>query len=220
MPRKDSLAAIKLENEKLRAQIALLREGGESERVEAPMVRSIDKPQLSGTVTVACKIPIGLQLQLQKKQTVRVPTGHGAGKDAYALDDQWVKYGKVYHVFGPAVPAMGGVPDGYILPQQIEGGYALTHGIPAAFWAEWVEQNAQAEYVLNKMIFAYDAASARDAAREHADLTSGIEPLSRQTDKDGRMLERRIPKSMSGSVSRLARDYDREKERAGGQAVE
>lgn len=208
MPRRNSTAALAKENERLRARLEAMKAGvaGE-ERVGAPAIAEIEKrAQLSGTVTVACKVDIGLTLQLQRPMTRRIPTGKGYEND-YEEIEFMVKTGKAYHVFGPAVPAQ--VSSDYIMPHGMEGGYALTHGIPAAFWAEWLEQNQLADYVVNKMIFAFDPASAKAAAREHAELKSGMEPLSREADDKGFLKDRRVPRSLNAAVSRVAFDADR-----------
>jgi hypothetical protein len=180
----------------------------QAEDIGAPLIREVEKPKHSGTVTVACKIPMGLQLQLQHPTEQFVPTGRGIAND-YQKITVMVFGGPKIHVFGPSIPAQGGVPEGYILPPGIEGDYALTPGIPADFWSEWLEQNKKADYVTSKMIFAFDAASTKAAAREHAELKSGLEPLSRARDKEGRMLDRRIPKPINGSVGRIAYDAER-----------
>ena len=178
----------------------------------SPTILEIEKPKKSGTVTVACKIPQGLRLQLQHKMNRRIPTGRGSDND-YDITEVNVFGGPVYYVFGPSMPAMGGVPDGYLLPKALEGGYALTDGIPADFWATWLEQNELAEYVTNRMIFAYDGASAKSAAREFKDQKSGLEPLSRDLDAKGQLTDRRIPKPLTGSVARIGFDVDRATER-------
>lgn len=201
----DSAAEIRA----LRARVAELEAD-----IGAPMVRGIDKPKSSGTVTVACKIPQGLRLQLQAPMYRKMPTGQGR-ENEYQDVEFMVFVGTPYYVFGPAVPAMGGVPNGYILPKAIEGGYALTEGIPAEFWEKWLEQNRLAPYVENKMIFAYDPASAKSAAREHGELTSGLEPLSQDQDAKGRMLDRRIPKPLTANVARIGYDAERDAERKG-----
>lgn len=216
MPRKNSAAALKIENEKLKAQIAAMNElsTGAPPSVESPLIMEVEtRSRLSGTVTVACKVEMGLQLQLQKKQSILNPTGHGGGHNAYERVEQNIRYGKIWHVFGPAMPASGGRPDGYLLPQRLEGGYALTRGIPAAFWAEWLEQNKLAPYVVNGMIFAMEDDSVVAKARELGELTSGMEPLSRELDASGRLKDRRVPKPMTGSISRIAYDADRDAER-------
>ena len=189
-----------------RARIAEL----EAAAIEAPHIRAIDKPKNAGTVTVACKIPQGLVLQLQHPMMRRVPTGRGMEND-YQEIEVMVYGGPRHHVFGPSVPAQGGVPGGYILPKAIEGGYALTDGIPASFWATWKEQHAKADYVTSGMIFAYDDASAKSAAREQGERLSGLEPL--HLDEKGELSDRRTPKSLNGAVARITSDADRQAER-------
>jgi hypothetical protein len=62
--------------------------------------------------------------------------------------------------------------------QQIVGGYAITHGIPRAFWDEWLDQNKELDMVKNKMIFAHsEAASVTSRATDQAELKSNIERL-------------------------------------------
>lgn len=204
MPRKSAhQIALEAENAKLRAQLNGLR----SETVEAPGIREVEsRPKLSGTVTVACKIPMGLQLQLQHAMETRIPNGHTGGSDGYTLTKSMVFGGPKYFVFGPSMPANGGRPDNYILPDKLEGGYALTHGIPAGFWAEWVEQNGMSAFVENRMVFAMDQASVVSKAREQAELKSGLEPLSRDTDVRGRLVDARLPKPASSALTRVGFD--------------
>lgn len=60
----------------------------------------------------------------------------------------------------------------------ISGGYAITRDIPKAFWDEWLEQNQDADFVRNKMLFAHaDAASTIAEAKEKENEKSGLERL-------------------------------------------
>lgn len=197
-------AALLAELTKLRGENAKLSEENAEMRtvVGAPAIAEIEtRSQSAGTVTVACKIDVGLQLRLQEPMDDRVSSGRGNG-DEYVIVKRMVFVGPVYHVFGPSMPAMGGRPSGYILPPALEGGYALTHGIPAAFWEKWLEQNKMAPYVQNKMIFALDRASTKAKARELDELKSGLEPISQEHDAQGRMKDRRIPKPITGQIAR------------------
>jgi hypothetical protein len=186
--------------------------------IESPAPAKIER-QAARFVTVACKVPCGMRLQLQYPQTVRVPRGLGGVND-YVETTVNQFGGPAYNVFGPAVPAMGGVPDGYQMPHKIEGDYALTRGVvPADFWEQWLAQNEKAPYVENHMIFAYrDDASAKADAREHEKLMSGLEPLDRHVDSKGRMVDRRIPKPLSGSLARISPDAERMNSRSGAEA--
>jgi hypothetical protein len=65
--------------------------------------------------------------------------------------------------------------------QRIEIGYAMTPGVPKDFWDEWLEQNKNADYVVNGMIFAHsETASLMSEAKEKESLKSGIERLNPQ----------------------------------------
>jgi hypothetical protein len=62
--------------------------------------------------------------------------------------------------------------------QQLHSGYAITSGIPKAFWDEWLEQNKEADYVVNGMLFAHaETASTMSEAREKEKEKSGLERL-------------------------------------------
>lgn len=203
MPRKSAkTAALEAENARLRAQLAAATADRGDSEVAAPLIREVEKPKLSGTVTVACKVPQGLKLQLQHQEDVPVPTGRSDSANSYKMMKQWVFGGPVFYVFGPSMP-VGAPPKGYALPEKLEGGYALTHGIPAAFWAEWVEQNRLAPYVENKMIFAMDAASTVSAAREHREVKSGLEPICYDVDSKGNAIDKRLPRSTNSRVARV-----------------
>jgi hypothetical protein len=187
--------------------------------IESPAPVRTERQHAARFVTVCCKVPTGLQLQLQRKVKRLVPKGLGGVND-YVETEVYEKYGDVYHVFGPSVPAMGGVPDGYTMPHKIDSGYAFTRGVvPVEFWEQWVEQNKLADYVTNHMIFAErEDASAKADAREHEDLKSGLEPLDRQMDSKGRMMDRRIPKPLNGSLARITPDSERMQSREGAEA--
>ncbi len=143
-------------------------------------------PKSAKTVTVLCKIPMGLRLQLQREVTVTEQSQSGARQVK-----QWTKDGPVHIARGPSRPQQP--PPGY-RPPILVGGYALTRGIPADFWAQWLEQNKQADYVVSKQIIAMASIEgARDAARDHHQVRSGLEPLVPDDKKDPR-----VPKPIPG----------------------
>jgi hypothetical protein len=155
------------------------------------------------TVTVACKIPQGLKLQLQ--HVIKVPE---QGSKEHRMVDQNVFGGRAYYVHGPAYPVAA--PKGFPKPPMIEGGYALTRGIPLKFWEEWLEQNKLAPYVVapdgaeHGFIFAYpDIESTAEAAREQEKMLCGLEPISTDTDANGRLTDPRLPKPMNDSVAKI-----------------
>ena len=62
--------------------------------------------------------------------------------------------------------------------QQIVAGFAITHGVPKEFWEEWLEQNADADYVKNGLLFAHqEVASTLAEAREKEDEKTNLERL-------------------------------------------
>lgn len=134
-------------------------------------------PRSGGTVTVACKVPNGLVLQLCRPNTQIVNVrGNRHEETVYS------KIGQTFTVAGPAYPN-GPVPRGFKAPPLIVGGYAMTRGIPADFWEEWLNQNAEASYVTSRMIYACDRADeARGLAEDHKDTLSGFEPLNPESD--------------------------------------
>ena len=167
--------------------------------------KKIKPPPVSArSVVVMCKIPNGLQLQLQRKVPRAVETRDGLKELMF-----WEKCGRVYHVNGPAYP-VGTVPKGYPKQPLVEGGYAATKSIPADFWAEWLEQNKLAPYVVppdgadRGMIWAEpDLESAISAAEEHETLMSGLEPLSTDVDKNGRFTDKRAPRPIGGGLTKV-----------------
>jgi len=176
-------------------------------QVSAPAAKPKPQPPSARTVVVACKIPTGLILQLQTKQDTRVPDKDSSS--GYRIEQIWIKSGRRYVVNGPAYP-VGAPPKGFPRMPLIEGGYAITRGIPAAFWDEWAEQNKMADYFVapdgaeHGMIFAYpDLDSVVDAAREHEKLTSGLEPLSTDVDRDGKLTDARVPKPITSMLAKL-----------------
>ena len=139
----------------------------------------------SGVVTVACKLPCGLILQLCQMEEMREPIPGGGFKIttvARRIGDQVV--------LNPARVPFGVTPE-----YKIIGGYALTENVDAQFFAEWLRQNSDALIVKNKLIFAYEKdATVVAAAREHKSVQSGFEPINMNGDprmpKDIRQADR------------------------------
>lgn len=122
------------------------------------------------TVTVCCKVPNGIVLDLFEWTEVRSPApgGHITEKVSRRKTD------RRFIINGNRVQ-FGKMPDYTIVG---ENGYALTPGIPADFWYEWYEQNKDNDLVKNKIIFAFDTEkSAIAAAKDHQSVKTGLEPL-------------------------------------------
>lgn len=112
------------------------------------------------TVSVACKLPHGLVLQNSRA----VMDGKKVLK--------WIKDGPEVVIKGAAVHV--GEPAG----KDISGGFALTHGVDAEFFRNWLEHHAEFPAVKQGLIFAHEQkASAADEAKDRAGIESGFEPL-------------------------------------------
>lgn len=159
-------------------------------------------PKTSGeTVTIACKIPNGLELQLCKRDDYDEETPSGTRKRI-----RYVKVGEIVVVRGPANPV--GNPNARAVP--LIGGYALTHGVSADFWNEWLEQNEMNPLVVNNMIFAQTKReSARDQAAEQSTTRSGLEPLIAPV--KGGAKDPRLPKSVNPKVGPVRTEDERAK---------
>lgn len=160
-----------------------------NEKITAPAVAGTDKS--SRTVTVACKIPTGLTLQLCERRETQ-ETAQGTTREVVTYS----KVGDVIVVAGPAYPN-GPVPKGFKRRPDVVEGYALTYNVPADFWGAWLEQNKDADYVRSSMIFALpDVQSVQSKAIEMKDVRSGFEPI----DPDG---DARVPATMAGALTQV-----------------
>ncbi len=122
---------------------------------------------MPGTVSVASKLPHGLRLQLQRPVVVNEAVMGGGSREV----TRYEHYGDVVILKGAAVtPALGG-------EHRIEGGFAITTGVDADFFGEWMKQNA--EHPAVKQGFIYASAKHPDVidhAKAGKDELSGFEP--------------------------------------------
>lgn len=124
----------------------------------------------NATVTVASKFPMDFVLKLYDFVRRYEPV-MGGGQREYKIA-QIRRGAKEFIVQGNSWPQNKGPH------QQINCGYAITSGIPRAFWDEWLTQNKEADYVVNGMIFAHaETASTMAEAREKEAEKSGLERL-------------------------------------------
>jgi hypothetical protein len=122
----------------------------------------------TGTVVVCCKIPNGLILQCTRWETDHEPVMGGGSREVRIGR----KYGPKHVVRGPKIPH-GTIP---LFTER--AGYALTHGIPADFWEEWLKQHKDAPYVQRGLIFAHrEVASVTAFCGDNEDVLSGLEPV-------------------------------------------
>lgn len=136
----------------------------------------------SKTVTVACKVPGGLILRGFRMEDRQEPV-MGGGMRSFKIA---VETGERVIINGP-VAERGkmplarndlGMPDERMGMVRVEYGFALTHGIDAEFFAEWLEQNRTLEAVKNGLIFAHaQQASVVAKARDGENIRSGLEPI-------------------------------------------
>ncbi len=143
------------------------------------------------TVTVACKVPMGLVLRVHGVIETSEQTANGP------RPAKMYPMLKEYTVKGPGHEA------GQRAMAETAGGYALTRGIPREFWDKWMEEFADSPLVLNGQIFAASRPSiAAGRAAEQKELTSGMEPL--RVGKDAR-----IPKPTNPASGTIQPDEER-----------
>jgi hypothetical protein len=125
----------------------------------------------SSTVTVACKLPSGVILQLHEMREVSAPDpmiGVRQIKMARKVGEPVLVrgYGAIHHG--------GQEPKGL----DVIGGYALTLGISREFWEEWGRQNADSPLLKNRIIYAHHQAErVQDFSRVRDSVRTGLEPI-------------------------------------------
>ena len=124
---------------------------------------------VSGTYTVACKLPHGLRCRLYE-MSEEYENVMGGGS-------RLIK--KAVQVGGEIVLNGNAVEMGKSKPYGIVEGYALTHGVDQEFFDAWLEQNKDHPAVVNNLIFAASKAShVEGRAREMQEVRSNLEPLN------------------------------------------
>jgi len=120
------------------------------------------------TVTVACRLPHGLVLRAYKEFTVHEPV-MGVG----------TREVKVFRATGEQF-----IIKGFSHPQNgapkalMEGGYALTPGVPKDLWEHWKSLHGNSMMVKNGLIFAHAKTENTQAeAKEKKDVKSNLERL-------------------------------------------
>ena len=124
-------------------------------------------PNPAATICVASKLPFPLRLELQRS-TARMERDSGGEHRV----ESFVKTGKFFIIDGCARPVNADSE------KHLVGGFALTHGVDAEFWAEWVKQNQGCAPLDNGLIFAASKSGyVADKAKEMKGLRSGFEPV-------------------------------------------
>ena len=120
---------------------------------------------MAETVTVACKIPNGVYLDLKRGDEVVRVLLNGPGMPI-ALD-----------------------PKKRLPKKTIEHAVALTFGVDKGFWDEWLKKNAKFGPVKAGHIFAHgEQASVLDEAKDKEKNLSGLEAID--PDKPGKGIKK------------------------------
>ncbi|CAG4889339.1 hypothetical protein [Paraburkholderia gardini] len=139
------------------------------ERSTLALKRNNDVPS-NATVTIASKAPFDIILKLYDFVERSEPV-LGGGMRAVKQAQERIS-AKFFVVQGNSWPQNQGPH------QQLVGGYAITHGIPKAFWDEWLTQNGETDFVRNGMIFAHaETASVTSKATDQTEIKSNLERL-------------------------------------------
>ena len=143
------------------------------------------------TVSVACKVPMGLVLRVHGTMEVSEQTTNGP-----RLTKVFPVL-KEYTVKGPSHPV------NRLAKAPIAGGYAITRGIPKDFWDKWLADNRESPLVVNHQIFAADTPTyVAGQAKEMREIRSGMEPMN-PNGKDSR-----IPKPTRPEAGKIENDAD------------
>jgi hypothetical protein len=143
---------------------------------------------MPGTITVACKLPHGLVLQLCRMEERQEPVMGGGTR----VQSVAARVGKRVTIKGYA-HEINETPNAPII-----GGYALTHNVDADFFEEWLKQNAEHDAVKNKLVFAHAKPDVvQSEARNAAKVRNGLEPMAQESDP-------RSPKKVSKDDNKAA----------------
>jgi|SRR5215469_4851652 len=123
---------------------------------------------MPGTVTVACKLPNGLEIRTFVEEIRLVNVIGGGTRDVKMFRPS----GWSHKLNGPARKI--GQDVGY----PIVHGFGLTHGVDADRYAEWLEQHKDTDLVKNGLIFANVKPTEVVAqANDHKSIKTGLEPV-------------------------------------------
>jgi hypothetical protein len=129
------------------------------------------KGRSNRTVTVACKMPHGLIIQMQAKKVEHEPV-LGGGMRAV---DRYRQVGQQFKVHGTLAKTGQRAP--HVLDDS--GGYAITRGIPLDVWENFMHHNEESLFVTNGLIYGDEKDDkVLGWAREHASVMTNMEPLN------------------------------------------
>lgn len=142
---------------------------------------------MAGTVTVACKLPNGVILRgFNFEMRAEQVMGGGTRDVKVAVDG-----GQRVVINGMATAPNSQRLDMAGAQVSIVSGFALTHGVDADLWENWLSMNKDSDMVRNGLIFAQGKPlDARSQAREHREQKSGMEPMARLDPRPDGSVER------------------------------
>lgn len=146
--------------------------GSMGPKIKAPIVHEHKLAGGGRTVTVVCKMPRGLYIQLHEKvsQDQKV-VGGGIEKRLVSM-----AIGEQIRL-KPSVLAFGLIPN-----YTIVNGFSFTE-VDANFWNAWYEQNSKFGMLESGLLCAFDnEADAKAYCKEYGSLKHGLEPLSQADD--------------------------------------
>ena len=122
---------------------------------------------MAKTVTVACRLPHGLVLQLQRQTSRPEPVMGGGSRDVPV----WEKVGDTITLNGWSHAVDRAAPN------LIMNGYALTYNVDADFMDKWMEQNADHPAVKSGNIMVMTrAGDIKARTQDHVGERVGFEP--------------------------------------------
>lgn len=133
------------------------------------------KATAARTVTVACNMPHGIVLRAFRPVVVSQAVLGGGTRDV----TEHYETGQRFRISGNAIPAAR--EPGKVYP-EIANGYALTPGVPAELWEEWLKANKETPLVVNRCVFAVERDPVGEAKRQ-GEQKSGLEPIDPAGDK-------------------------------------
>lgn len=151
--------------------------------VQAASIQASVVKSSGATVTVGCKVQNGLRMRIGEFEEETKIIG-GATR-TYKI---WRPFAKTYVAKGPRR-----LMEVDTLPPPTVNGYVLTSGIPADFMDIFMRDNAEADYVKNRMLIVISRQGEEEvqaATREGRDLRTGMEPLAQNDDT-------RVPRKVS-----------------------
>jgi hypothetical protein len=132
-----------------------------------------------GTVTIACKLPNGIIIDEQKMVETQEMVMGGGTRAVHVAQ----KTGRRAVINGVAAPYGHDRRDATGAAVPIHSAFALTYGVDADVWANWLSFNQNSAMVLNGMIFANAKAGEVQAeARARETIRSGMEPMDQVSD--------------------------------------